>query len=260
MLGKFVRMLFATGCVATVIPPHGADAADGASTPQFSASAILGVSSDYVYRGVSLNDQSPTPLLMIDAAYGAVYFNGLLVGTELGTDALGRSLGELEADATIGFAPTLGPVDFNIGAKYTGYPTGRDLVFGTLTPAERDFVEVFAGGKIKVGPSLKVGGTVYWTPDFYYETGEVTTLEASSSLELPVVFGINARLTGAAGRVRSEYQNIVSPGSGYDYHNVGIEGQFEAIVFDVRYWGTDVEAFDVFDERVVAAIGVKLPP
>lgn len=229
-----------------------------ASSP-FSGYVIFGATSDYVFRGVSLSGERPTGLAFVEAAYSAFYFNGTLIGTELGEDALGRSIGNLEADATVGVRPTLGIVDFNLGVKYTGYPNGRDIVFGTLNHAERDFIEFFAGGKVNFNETFSLGGTYYWTPNFYYETGDVTTLELQAAVVLPTLFNVQSRLTSSAGHVRSEARDVVSPGHGYSYFNAGIEGQLDRLVFDVRYWTTDVSNIDEFDRRLVVSLGIKLP-
>jgi len=92
-------------------------AQEGLADAKFQASLIAGVTTDYVYRGVSLSGERPTGLVMVDASYGIVYFSGLVVGNELGEDALGRSIGDVEADATIGITPSFGRVEFNLGAK-----------------------------------------------------------------------------------------------------------------------------------------------
>lgn len=234
-------------------------AAAAEAPAQLTGYMIAGATSDYVYRGVSLTAERPTGLLFVEAAYGIAYFNGMLIGNELGEDALGRSIGNLEADATVGIKPTLGNVEFNLGAKYTGYPNGRDIVFDTLIPAERDFVEFFAGGKVNITPSLSLGGTVYWTPNFYYETGDVTTLELQGAVVLPSVANVQSRLTSTVGHVRSEGRDIVSPGHGYTYYSAGIEGQLDKLVFDLRYWNTDVHNLDAFEQRIVVSLGIKLP-
>lgn len=232
-------------------------AAESAAKP--SGSATFGIMSDYVYRGISQTGERPTGIMILDAKYGPAYFNGVLVGADLGEDALNRSIGNLEADATIGLAPSLGVVDLNLGAKYTGYPNGRDIVVGTLDHRERDFIEFFAGAKLNLGQTASIGGTAYWTPDFYYETGAVRTLEIQGALNLPALGDLQSRLTGSAGNVRSEQANVASPGHGYNYFNAGIEGQLDKIVFDLRYWTTDVDQLDVFDQRLVVSLGVKLP-
>lgn len=233
--------------------------AQSAEPVQPELSAIVGATSDYVYRGVSLRGEDPSPILSLDAAYGALYANVYLVGTTLGSDALGRDLGFIEADFTAGWAPTVGPVKFNMGARYTHYPVGRDIIAGTLIPAERDFIEPFAGATLDLGHGATLGATGYWTPDYYYETGTVTTLEGTFGLVLPTLGPLQSKASFTAGAVESENPNVVSPGSGYSYYNVGIEGAVDHFVFDVRYWSTDVEGFDVFDERIALSAGIRFP-
>lgn len=236
--------------------PAQADDSTEAAGPTFSV--IAGATSDYVYRGVSLRDEKPTPLLYVAATYGNFYFNGFVIGTELGDDALGRGLGTIEADATAGVTHTIGQVDFNVGVKYTGYPNGRDLIADTLDEAERDFVEPFAGATVRLTEQASVGATVYWTPDYYYETGDVVTVEGQAAYVLPAMAGIQSKLTAVLGVVKSDQPDVVSPGDGYVYYNVGIEGQLERFMFDLRYWDTDVSGVDGFDQRFVVSIGFVL--
>lgn len=257
------RALTRLTCIATVAYAalwQPAVAAEAESAPvSLAASAIVGGATDYVYRGATLHGGRPSGYLYGEVTYGPLYFNGLLVGTELGDDGLGRSIGNLEADATVGIAPSLGIVDFNFGVKYTGYPNGRDLITGTLTHAERDFIEGFAGAKIKIGDIATLGATGYYIPDFYYETGRVRTLELQGAVALPEFHKVQSRLTSTLGFVRSDAVDLVVPGNGYMYANVGVEGQLDRFVFDLRYWTSDVHNNENFGQRVVLMLGVKLP-
>jgi hypothetical protein len=239
--------------LAAALLPHAAAAGD----VPVSVTGIAGATSDYVYRGVSQRDGRPTPLAYLSLKWGALYADSFLVGVALGEDALGRGIGTLESDVTVGLTPKWKNVEFNFGAKYTAYPNGRDIVVGTLDRAERDFIEPFAGVTVALDKALSLGGMAYWTPDFYYRTGEVTTLEGKATLALPPLGALNTKLTAFAGAVRSERENVVSPGTGYQYYNVGIEGQLDHLVFDLRYWGTDVDGFSAFNERLVLSAGVS---
>jgi hypothetical protein len=235
-----------------------ARAEEPASTAAPSFMAIAGATSDYVYRGVSLRNERPTPLLFVAATFGNFYVNGFLIGTELGNDALGRGIGTIEADGTAGVTYTIGQLDLNTGARYTFYPNGRDLIINTLIEAERDIFEPFADATFRFTEQISAGTTVYWTPNFYYETGEVFTVEGHASYVLPTVAGIESKLTGVLGYAKSENPNVISPGDGYMYWNVGIEGVLERLTFDLRYWDTDVSNVDGYDQRFVVSVGVIL--
>ncbi len=229
------------------------------TAPSLTASLIAGGTTDYVYRGVSLSGERPTGFIFGEASNGFLYANGLLVGNDLGVDAQGRSIGNLEADLTIGITPSIGNVDFNFGGKYTGYPNGRDIIAGTLLHAERDFIEFFAGAKVNFDKTASLGATGFFTPDFYNETGRVRTLEMQGALALPAMLGVQPRLTGTVGIVRSDARDVVSPGHGYVYTNAGIDGTIDRLYFDLRYWTTDVRNIDAFGQRVALTVGVKFP-
>lgn len=249
----------AFACVMFTVLGMSAAADESVRADSISASLLAGGTTDYVYRGMSLTGGRPTPFLYGEVTNGLLYASGLLIGNDLGVDALGRSIGNLEADATVGLTPSLGTVDFNFGAKYTGYPNGRDIIVGTLTKAERDFIEFFGGAKIKLDDRASLGVTGYWTPNFYYQTGQVRTIEVQGALILPPLAKLQARLTTAVGVVHSATSDAVAPGNGYLYYNAGIEGQVEHVYFDLRYWGTDVSDLDNFDRRVVVTVGLKFP-
>lgn len=256
--GKQGVSLLTLAIVALPVCAGPARAGDSTESSGPTFSVIAGATSDYVYRGVSLRDEKPTPLLYVAATYGGFYFNGFVIGTELGDDALGRGLGTIEADATVGMTHTIGQVDFNAGVKYTGYPNGRDLIADSLDEAERDFVEPFAGATVRITEQASLGATVYWTPDYYYETGEVVTVEGQAAYVLPALAGIQSKLTAVLGVAKSDNPDVISPGDGYVYYNVGIEGQLERCMFDLRYWDTDVSGVDGFDQRFVVSIGFVL--
>lgn len=258
MVVWFLRSAFTTAL--TAIPFAGIAAAEEPKPPAaLSGSIVAGGTTDYVYRGVSLSGEKPTGFLYGEVAAGMLYANALLIGTDLGVGADGRDIGNLEADFTAGIAAVVGNVTFNAGGKYTGYPNGRDVVAGTSKHAERDFIEFFAGAKIAISDTVSVGATGYFTPDFYNQTGRVRTLELQGALVLPTVFHVQSRLTSAAGLVHSDAINVVSPGHGYAYGNVGIEGQIDRFVFDLRYWTTDVHGHDAYEQRLALMIGVKFP-
>lgn len=239
--------------------PSSASAED-AARPALAWSVTVGGMTDYVYRGVSLNDERPTPAVALDIAWGRFYLSTLLIGTDLGVDAAGRDIANVEADATLGYLHTIGDVELNIGVKYTGYPDGRDVIAGTRIEAERDFIEPFAGATVKMTDAASLGATVYWTPDFYNETGRVTTLEARAGYLLPPIAALNTRLVGAVGFVKSQRRDVVAPGDDYLYWNAGIEGQLDRIVFDLKYWNTDVDLLDGFEQRIAFSLGFKLSP
>lgn len=248
-------MRFAVGCIGLSLV-----AAPGigvAAEQSLSVAGIVGATSDYVYRGVSLQDEKPTLFAYLSAKYGAAYFDAYLVGAELGDDAKGRDLGNLEADFTIGLRPSLANIEFNFGARYTAYPNGRDFVAGTLKPAERDFVEPFAGASVALTNTFSLGGTVYWTPNYYNETGDVLTFEAQAGHLLPSCGLLSSKITTYIGTVTSEKPFVVSPGNGYVYFNVGVEAQVERMLFDLRYWTTDVDGYGLFDQRVVFGAGMS---
>lgn len=85
----------------------------------------MGATSDDRNRSPSSSRRHGTGFLFGEPAHGALSLKGVPVGTELGTDAEGRSIGTLKADVTVGIAPTLGNLTFDAGASVAR------LTFGT---------------------------------------------------------------------------------------------------------------------------------
>jgi hypothetical protein len=84
------------------------------------------------------------------------------------------------------------------------------------------------------------------------------TVEGQAAYVLPALAGIQSKLTAVLGVAKSDNPDVISPGDGYIYYNVGIEGQLERCMFDLRYWDTDVSGVDGFDQRFVVSIGFVL--
>lgn len=249
-----MRVLLCLVALLSLLGSLQAARAEGDHPPLLTA--ILGATSDYVYRGVSQRDGEPTPLAYVSLRASSFYIDGFLIGVDLGDDALGRNIGTTESDLTVGFTPKLGNVEFNLGVKYTGYPNGHDVIAGSLDAAERDFIEPFAGATASLTNAFSLGATVFWTPNFYYEAGQVFTLEGKASLALPQIGLLSTKITAYAGRVHSDRDYVVSPGDGYSYCSIGLEGQIDRVVFDVRYWSTDVDQYKAFEDRLVISAGI----
>ena len=239
-----------------LIDPVSCRAGSGSWAPDWNVT--VAATSDYVFRGVSLRNGRPSPFLGLDASYGPLYFSGVAIGVDLGTDGLDRRLGTTELDATFAMRAALGLVELSGGAKYTGYPTGRDLVAGTLVRAERDFWEPFFGLETTVLEKLQIGGSVYWTPDFYNETGQVLTTEGRLSVVMPALGPLLWKAVATAGEVTSERSGAIAPAKRYRYFGAGVEGRVDQFLIAIKYWDTDVDGVDIFDRRVAVSVGVEL--
>ena len=102
------------GCCAGSRPTRAASS----PTPSTSAST-----SDYVFRGISQNDNDPTIQGGIDLGYGILYAGVWASGINF--DAIVNDA-DLEVDWYGGIKPTWGPATFDFGVIYYTL-SGRDL-------------------------------------------------------------------------------------------------------------------------------------
>src|SRR5688572_20126225 len=93
--------------------PRAPGAREG-ETLQFSAKA--GIASDYIYRGTTLSDRKPAVGVGVEATYKWLYAGATVASVKLPTDP------SSEITVSGGVRPTLGPIEFDIGATYFAYP------------------------------------------------------------------------------------------------------------------------------------------
>ena len=89
----------------------GAAAAQDAPTVTFN----VGLTSDYVFRGVSQTDESPALQGGVDVSSG-IFYGGLWASNVDFYDST-----DAEIDAYVGVKPTFGAVSADFGAIYYGY-------------------------------------------------------------------------------------------------------------------------------------------
>lgn len=100
-------------------------ATSAASLEGFSSN--VGVTSDYLWRGVSQTDGNPAVSGGLD--YAAT--NGLYIGTWVSNVDFGDD-SSYELDGYFGFSGEVSSVSYDAGYIYYAYPNGEDLDFGEL--------------------------------------------------------------------------------------------------------------------------------
>lgn len=203
-----------------------------------------GLTTDYVFRGISQSDEGPAVFAGADIAYGMFYAGFWASSVDTAT-----SDGEIEVDVYAGIKKSFNSVDLDLGVLYYSYPN-NDF------PVEINYLELKAAASKKIWRDITVTGTVYYSPDYYNEAGATWTFEGKAAAPLPW-WGLT--LSGTYGHVTSEDDDggfsAFYEDDNYNYWNVGLSKTFrEHYTIDVRYHGTDVdEAFNYLaDDRVVA--------
>lgn len=203
----------------------GAPAAGWAQESEHAFKFTAWAASDYMYRGVSQNDNDP----VLQAALDYTHSSGLYAGVWASPVDFGASVGaDVEWDTYVGYAF---PLNERWGAdiqlvryNYTGTHDGHDIEYneliGKLTYAERYSLmagysnDVFASGEN--GLYLNLGGT--WS--------------------LPHEFSLAASVG---------YYDL-SDGDSYADFSVGASRDFGPVNLALSYVGTDGEGEDLFGD------------
>jgi uncharacterized protein (TIGR02001 family) len=217
-----------------------------ASGHTFTYSFNLGGTSDYVFRGISQTDNDPTIQGGFDVGYWILYAGGWASGVDFGgPPALGVGLdAQTEIDWYGGIKPTwnspFGPMDLDFGVIYYTYPGAGDNL------AELNYVEFKAGyAWSPLHPKLTTGAIVYYSPDYFAETGSVWTIESLASYELPKVHIFQPTINGVIGWQKGDandgyFVNVNGTDDEYYYWNAGLALAVDNITFDFRYWDSNI--------------------
>jgi uncharacterized protein (TIGR02001 family) len=205
---------------------------------KFTYSFNIGATSDYVFRGISQTDNDPTVQGGIDLTYGMIYVGWWASGIDF--DEFGND-GKVEMDWYGGIKPTWGKATFDFGVLYYSYPGSDYDANPALAGIELPYWEFKAGVSGPVLENLTLGGYVYWSPDYFAETGSVWTLEGQAGYTFRKIGVFTPSITGVLGYQTSdddEYESF-NGFSDYWYWNAGLALAVDKLTFDFRYWDTD---------------------
>ena len=241
-------------CVALAVGTGAALAED-----KLEFSANIAGTSDYVFRGISQRLEQPALQGGVDATYNIFYIGAWASGIDFvagSSNPEGSGDAELEVDLYAGITPKLGPVDFDLGVIYYGYPGAKDA-----DGAELDYVEFKVGASAEFIKSLTTGVTYFYSPEYTGETGQTHTIEGSIGYEFQKIGIFTPSLTGLVGATLFDTDNS----NDYTYWNAGLALAVDNFTLDFRYWDTDSTGNDfcadkgVCDERFVFTASVSLP-
>jgi uncharacterized protein (TIGR02001 family) len=236
---------------------------------KFTYSFNLGVTSDYVFRGVSQNDNDPTIQGGVDFGYGILYAGWWASGINF--DAILNDA-DVEMDWYGGIRPVWGPATFDFGVIYYSYPSasyGFEAAAAGFTTPDLNYVELKAGVSGNIVPNWAVGGTIYWSPDYFGETGSVWTFEGSTGYTFHAVGPFTPTINGVLGYQTGGTDYSAWNGfNNYWYWNAGLALAVDKLTFDFRYWGTnaknsvsdDLTCINGYcDDKFVFSVKVVLP-
>lgn len=205
----------------------------GAGAASAEVSASVAMTTDYVFRGVSLSGEDP-------AIQGSFDWSNDQFYAGIWGSSLGSAGSSTEFDLYAGFTPTTGPVTWNLGAIGYFYPGADDD--GT----EFDYFEGVVAASMNVTEQLAVGGGVYYSPENFGETGEALYYEINASYAMSETLSFS----GAFGN--QSIDDVDGPGGAdedddYNTWNVGGTFALHGFEVDLRYHQADIDAGDPID-------------
>jgi uncharacterized protein (TIGR02001 family) len=202
---------------------------------KFTWSFNIDGTSDYVFRGISQTDNDPAIQGGLDTSYGILYAGWW--ASQLNFEAALNDA-QVEMDWYGGIRPKWHNINFDFGVIYYDYP-GAQFINGA-PQADLNYLEWKAGASTEICKNFVIGMTIYYSSDYFAETGTAWTFESSAAYTLPkvwvftpVVNGVLAFQEGNSGA----YQ-IFNGFDNYWYYNAGLALTVEGLTFDFRYWGT----------------------
>ena len=200
-------------------------------------SANVALATEYVFRGVSQTAEGPAVQGGFDATCGIFYAGVWASNLDWGVSGT-----DIEMDWYAGIKPKTGRITWDLGVIYYSYPSSTEA----FTGFDNNYVEIKVGGSAEVWKDGTLGVTVFFSPDYQFETGNVWTIETGFSQVLPKIgmftptfsalvgyqvgddAGYRARITGAGD-------------DNYLYWNAGVSfGFLEKWSLDLRYWDSNL--------------------
>jgi uncharacterized protein (TIGR02001 family) len=235
--------IFAGPALADGMPSRGRIATPAPESRGCTTSANVGLTTDYVFRGISQSGEEPAIQGGVDFTCGRFYAGVWGSSVDFGGDA------NAEIDIYGGFKHAMGPVTLDVGFIYYAY-SGR-----FASDIDANFLELKLGASGEIWKGGTLGGTVFYSPDAQGGVGPSWTFEGTLAHALPRVGMFNPTVSGTVGHVTfSDLNN-----SDYTYWNLGLTlGFMEKWSLDVRYWDTDIDgcagALFSCDSRVVGTV------
>ena len=222
----------------------------------------IGGTTDYVFRGISQTLEDPAVQGGVDATCGMFYAGVWASNVDFipGSGGPGSGDATIEVDLYAGIKPTWGPLTFDLGVIYYWYPGSENFYYNVGNIQDLNYVEL-KGGVSGTWNKFTLGGTVFWSPDYFAGSGSVVTLEGSAAYELPSMGPITPSISALVGTSLGDDANFDAAfGGDYVYWNAGLSLGIDKLTLDFRYWDSDNSFFGgLADERFVFTAKVALP-
>ena len=207
-------------------------------------SANVALTTDYVFRGYSQTSENAAVQGGFDATCG-IFYAGVWASS-LNWDSApilspdGQEWASLETDWYVGIKPVTGRITWDLGVIYYAYPNSVKVL-----GVSNDYFELKVGGSAEIWKGGTLGVTVFYSPEYQYETGAVWTVETAFSQNLPKFSMFSPVFSALVGYQQGDDTTYAAAfGNGDDsywYWNAGVTLGFrEKWSLDFRYWDTSL--------------------
>ncbi len=227
------RILMSAACAASLM--GGVALAEDESP--WSVSGTVGVTSNYMFRGISQSDGEPALQAGVTVAHESGFYAGFWGSNIDFNDGFfsGKEAAELELDLFVGYGFELDEnTKLDLNFTYYAYP-------GSYDAYDYDFWEIIVGLSHDFGVA-SVGIKGAYTPDTFGADEEAFWL--GGNLTVPVTDWLS--ISGNVGEQWFEF------GDDYTHYDIGLTATYEGVTFDARYVATDL---DYIDEEFVFSVG-----
>lgn len=223
---------------------NAAPAAEEATGP-WALSGSLTLASEYMTRGFSDSDSHPAlqgnVVLEHDSGWAAEVWAS-------NVDYNDSWEAKAEVDFYLTYTFGLGPGDMSVGAGYYWYP-------GAKRSLDYDHYEVILGYESALPDDIAtLGAEIYYSPDFFGDSGTGVYIKATADVPLPVLDGLS--LVGHVGHQWVEDNDRFGAPDYADY-SLGLAYAFEPFTIDVRFYDTSISedrCDNLCDARVAGSI------
>jgi uncharacterized protein (TIGR02001 family) len=201
-------------------------------------SANVALATEYVFRGVSQTSEGPAIQGGFDATCGLFYAGVWASNLDWGVNGT-----DIEIDWYAGIKPKTGRITWDLGVIYYSYPSSTEAFAGF----DNNYVELKVGASAELWKDGTLSGTVFWSPDYQFETGNVFTFEAGFAQVLPKIGMFTPTFSALIGYQVGDdnaYRTRVTAGGddNYLYWNAGVTfGFLEKWSLDLRYWDSNLD-------------------
>ena len=200
-------------------------------------SANVALATEYVFRGVSQTSEGPSIQGGFDATCGIFYAGVWASNLDWGVSGT-----DIEVDWYAGIKPKTGRITWDLGVIYYSYPSSTEAFAGF----DNNYVELKVGASAELWKDGTLGVTVFFSPDYQFETGNVWTVETGFSQVLPKIGMFTPTFSALIGYqvgTDNAYRTRITAGGddNYLYWNAGVTfGFLEKWSLDLRYWDSNL--------------------